>query len=78
MQGSLARQEMQKTVLKRQGSLARTRPAEKCLKETGPGRLVSFNCALLAITNKCNHLAWISDILSCVILETVKLLAGKD
>jgi hypothetical protein len=29
----LQRQGMQKTVLKRQGSLARTRPAEKCLEE---------------------------------------------
>jgi hypothetical protein len=26
---------MQKTVLKRQGSLAKTRPADKCLEETG-------------------------------------------
>jgi hypothetical protein len=35
-QGSLAGQDMQKTVLKRQGSLAKkTRPAEKCLEETG-------------------------------------------
>jgi hypothetical protein len=42
------------------------------------GRLVSFDCALLVITNKCNHVAWISDIYSCLILETVKLLAGKD
>jgi hypothetical protein len=35
LQGSLARQDMQKTVLKRQGSLSRTRTAEKCLEETG-------------------------------------------
>jgi hypothetical protein len=39
---SLQRQRLQKTVLKRQGSLAKTRPAENCLEETGPGRLVSF------------------------------------
>jgi hypothetical protein len=59
LQGSLERQDMQKTVLKRQGSLAKmTRPAEKCLEETGPGRLVSFDCALLVIKNLCNHVAW--------------------
>jgi hypothetical protein len=31
---AMARQDMQKTA-ERQGSLARTRPAEKCLEETG-------------------------------------------
>jgi hypothetical protein len=36
LQGSLARQDMQKTVLKRQGSLAKTRSAEKCLARTRP------------------------------------------
>jgi hypothetical protein len=30
------------------------------------------------IMNKCSHVAWNSDIQSCVTLETVKLLAGKD
>jgi hypothetical protein len=53
---------MQKTVLKRQGSLAKTRPAEKCLEETGPGRLVSFDWQASVIINKCSHVAWNSDI----------------
>jgi hypothetical protein len=45
---------MQKTVLKRQGL------QKNVLKRQG--RLVRFDCALLVITNKCNHVAWISDI----------------
>jgi hypothetical protein len=44
LQGSLARHDIKKTVLKRQGSLARTRSAEYCLEETVQGRFVSFDC----------------------------------
>jgi hypothetical protein len=48
------RQRLWKTVLKRQGSLAKTRPEENCLGE--------LQLQFSIIMNKCSHVAWNSDI----------------
>jgi hypothetical protein len=38
------------------------KPFSLLRRTTVQGRFVSFDCAFLVIMNKCNHVAWNSDI----------------